>query len=215
MRGLRARRVILCLAVGVVATYASAWLSFATSQSLTLIANPQKAGKAEWMFVAPEGTPEPIGSGVTTITGAEFRYEQWNDDGLVFVPIAPSMPERMLVANRHRYGWPTLAIETRHWDAYLDTALGIRDEDPRYELSVFSTGVRVGSGPRRAPLRPVWPGFLINTLLYAGAAWLLLALPEGWRIARGRSVWQRRRRGLCPACGYDLSGLTACPECGA
>ncbi|MFI4896321.1 MAG: hypothetical protein ACIARR_00675 [Phycisphaerales bacterium JB059] len=58
------------------------------------------------------------------------------------------------------------------------------------------------------PVRPVWPGFLINTLVYAGACWLLLAAPGG------AVRWRRARRGLCPACGYDLNGLPACPECG-
>lgn len=66
-------------------------------------------------------------------------------------------------------------------------------------------------------------GFLVNTLFYAAALWLLLTGPGGIRL------WLRKRRGLCIKCAYDLrghSGVAAgdspwrggdevCPECGA
>ncbi|MCC6907002.1 MAG: hypothetical protein IT430_03590 [Phycisphaerales bacterium] len=64
---------------------------------------------------------------------------------------------------------------------------------------------------RWLPLRPIWPGFAFNTMLYATATWLLFALPtfqrRRWRTARGR----------CPTCNYDLRATTTgvCPECGA
>ena len=61
------------------------------------------------------------------------------------------------------------------------------------------------------PLRPIWPGFAINTLFYAAILWLVIA---------GRSALRRlirRKRGLCVSCGYDLryADHDACPECGA
>jgi hypothetical protein len=62
------------------------------------------------------------------------------------------------------------------------------------------------------PLRPIWPGFAINTVFYAGLLWLLFAAPSALRRRR------RIRRGLCPACAYDLRGggsaSQQCPECG-
>ncbi len=59
-------------------------------------------------------------------------------------------------------------------------------------------------------LRPIWPGFAINTTFYAGILWLLIPGPFALR----RLI--RQRRGLCPACGYDLrhGEHEACPECG-
>ena len=60
------------------------------------------------------------------------------------------------------------------------------------------------------PIGPVWPGFAVNTVFYAAFLWLLIPGPFALR----RFV--RRRRGLCPACGYDLrhGEHGACPECG-
>jgi hypothetical protein len=68
--------------------------------------------------------------------------------------------------------------------------------------------------PRDLPYRPIWPGFAINTLFYAAILWLLFAAPFALRRRR------RIKRGLCPACGYDLRGRASdshanlCPECG-
>ena len=60
-------------------------------------------------------------------------------------------------------------------------------------------------------LRPIWPGFAINTIFYAAMLWPLICGPFALR----RHI--RRKRGLCVACGYDLSHADhdACPECGA
>ncbi len=61
------------------------------------------------------------------------------------------------------------------------------------------------------PYRPLWPGFLANTAIYALALWLPFFGATAWRRAR------RRRRNRCPACGYSRAGLAAhapCPECG-
>lgn len=70
-----------------------------------------------------------------------------------------------------------------------------------------------GPGPttwRALPDRPMWPGFTIDTLVYAAAWWVIIF---GWqRHRRARRI----ERGLCSACGYDLRGSDsqACSECG-
>ena len=65
---------------------------------------------------------------------------------------------------------------------------------------------------RYVPVRPLWPGFAINTLFYAAILWLLFAGPFALRR------WRRINRGLCPKCAYDLrnraSDSSVCPECG-
>ena len=63
------------------------------------------------------------------------------------------------------------------------------------------------------PLRPIFPGFLLNTLFYAVVVGAILALPLTFIPLRRRL---RARRGRCPKCNYDLAGLEGpCPECGA
>lgn len=61
------------------------------------------------------------------------------------------------------------------------------------------------------PLQPVWPGFLIDAVLF-GSTWLVLVL--GYTTVR---TARRRRRGLYVGCKYDLRNIESdrCPECGA
>ncbi len=64
--------------------------------------------------------------------------------------------------------------------------------------------------PLRLPLRPLFPGLLLNTTFYA----LLWSLPLfTLPLLKKR---RRRRGGHCPRCNYDLKGALdqGCPECG-
>jgi hypothetical protein len=66
-------------------------------------------------------------------------------------------------------------------------------------------------GPRHLALRPLWPGFAINTVFYAAilwGGWLLFAAPFAVRRRR------RIKRGLCPACAYPVGASDLCTECG-
>jgi len=62
---------------------------------------------------------------------------------------------------------------------------------------------------RPLPMVPVWPGALVNSVVFA----LPLALPMVF-VWGGRRIG-RIRGGRCLRCGYDLAGLTKCPECGS
>jgi hypothetical protein len=59
------------------------------------------------------------------------------------------------------------------------------------------------------PLRPVWPGVVVNTAVFS-LGWLPLLLVPTLRR------WRRVRRRCCPACAYELGELFAsgCSECG-
>ena len=61
---------------------------------------------------------------------------------------------------------------------------------------------------RYVPVRPLWPGFAINTLFYAAILWLLFAAPFALRRRR------RIKRGLCPKCAYPVGTNARCTECG-
>ncbi len=58
------------------------------------------------------------------------------------------------------------------------------------------------------PIRPVWPGFALNTLFYAALLWLLI--PGPFVLRR----FLRVRRGLCPKCAYPMGESAVCTECG-
>ena len=64
-------------------------------------------------------------------------------------------------------------------------------------------------------LRPVWLGFITNTVFYAGILWLLLAASLPFRrFLRTSRSRVRELRGLCPACAYPMGEADVCSECG-
>ena len=64
------------------------------------------------------------------------------------------------------------------------------------------------ANPRVLPLRPLWPGFAVNTFFYAAVLWLLI--PGPFLLRR----FIRMKRGRCVKCGYPLGDSAVCSECG-
>lgn len=100
-------------------------------------------------------------------------------------------------------GWPALAMSGNQFMSEKYPGWRI----PNRTLALLATP---GSQRQALPLRPIWPGFLIDTFFYA-ALWLGMIVGLG---AARRTL--RTRRGLCPMCKYDLRGCNepGCPECG-
>ncbi len=109
-------------------------------------------------------------------------------------------------------GWPALSLYAAFHRSPVEFPYFYYAE-PGLDLPPLpeSKGLGLVLNPRALPLRPIWPGFAINTLFYA--AILGLVIPGPFALRR----YIRRKRGLCVACGYDLSHADhdACPECGA
>jgi hypothetical protein len=119
-------------------------------------------------------------------------------------------------------GWPMLSFAGAQAER-IDQPAGrpvIRTESSHWAVQVVANPIIDSYGyytPERR-LLPLWPtfaGFAINTLFYASillGGWLLFVAPFALR----RRI--RTKRGLCPACGYNLRGSPAtsdaCPECG-
>ena len=91
------------------------------------------------------------------------------------------------------WGWPLLSM----WHQ-TDKAFSPQ--------KTIRAGVPVAG--RILPLRPLWPGFAVNTLLYATLLWLLIPGPLDLRR------FLRLRRGLCPKCAYPMGESDVCTECG-
>jgi hypothetical protein len=70
--------------------------------------------------------------------------------------------------------------------------------------------------PRTYRYGGTYGGFIIHYRTVFAACFLVPAMITTRRILRHRRHRERRRRGLCPACGYDLRATPErCPECGA
>ncbi len=107
------------------------------------------------------------------------------------------------------YGWPLVCL----WQG--ESVNGMNAGLTRWPWNGPSYGgIKIANSPAMGhflPTLPLWPGLIADTAFY-GAAWLGLFLLLG--PARRA---QRRRRGLCVRCRYDLRGLapgSPCPECG-
>ena len=115
-------------------------------------------------------------------------------------------------------GWPLLALSCFHETSpaaiaqFTSKAKGtfLTPEGAILTGLTPARSVRGFLVPRALPLRPIWPGFAVNTIFYAAILWLLTLAPFTLR----RVI--RRKRGHCIKCGYDLRGTEheVCPECG-
>jgi hypothetical protein len=141
------------------------------------------------------------------------RWPRWGD--IEAVRIKPEFFPA--VGCEHATGWPALAAwysmrfdraNAGRIDLSIRGGVHLPHEPSRIErLTTLVDVPRV----RALPLRPIWPGLILDTLFYA-TAWLI---PRGGIRAARR--WSRRHRARCGPCGYNLAGLptgTPCPECG-
>lgn len=128
---------------------------------------------------------------------------------------------RNIVVDEDKYpdgrGWPNLSLWCEYVELPPGSQFGIDYEHAAVggiEVGLSRWGWGGGGGemfPRALPLRPIWPGFAINTVFYAAILWLLTLGPFTAR----RLI--RHKRGRCAKCGYDLrhADHAVCPECGA
>jgi hypothetical protein len=145
------------------------------------------------------------------------------DAWVLMLPVRGDHQTLRVRGHRMRAGWPVLALEGQYWSDETNSAVAKPERQYRWAVHRSLNWPDVGGdewafaiGERMLPLRPIWPGFAINTVFYAAVLWMLFAL-GGTPFALRK--WRRIRRGLCPKCGYDLrnrpSDSAACPECGA
>ena len=124
---------------------------------------------------------------------------------LAAVDILPGWPEEYGEIGINRWifasGWPLRALEGVLWTN------ADRKRTVTAEAILEVTGR--GGAPARLPLRPLWPGFLVDSIAGGAALWLLVHTPLGVRRLG------RRRRNRCPGCGYPVGSSPVYTECGA
>lgn len=128
----------------------------------------------------------------------------WDDDR----PNPPSFRVGPKTIIEVQAGWPIKSIRTGDiLESEADSSAAWLRQNRHLVISphVASTDP---SGQAILPTTPIWRGFIINSLIYAVALWLILLLP--WTIRQRR----RERRGCCPVCAYPIGTHGRCTECG-
>jgi len=206
-------RILVCLILGAITTVAVAWgcawfLTFSTRSNDALSWRFNGEGYDDWYV------------GDAKQTGALRVVSSWRTQvgisSIMWDPSAPPPEDRIppwagllhptgssssRVADAR--GWPTLAM----WSGFAESWSGFSNSGPTIKIISGLELPPRDSVPtwnvnhyRLLPLRPIWPGFLIDTLFYA-AIWFGVFF--GFSSAK-RFI--RVRRGRCPRCGYDLRG---------
>ena len=114
--------------------------------------------------------------------------------------------------NKLRAGFPIFALEGNSLVTELDASEHLASMGRLLDLHRRKTGIWTKPLQVRPGFvllfRPVWPGFAVNTLLYAVVAWVLACGPFALR----RFI--RVKRGLCPKCAYPVGESWVCSACG-
>ncbi len=128
----------------------------------------------------------------------EGLYDDWSPNGPVWMIVEGA-------------GWPCFALRSTWHSDWLGAPVSNAGWSHAWGLppgSVVRGGMTYGT-PRALPLRPIWPGFAINTVFYAVILYGVFALPAALRRKR------RLARGQCPKCAYPVGTSDKCTECGA
>jgi hypothetical protein len=202
----RAKLMGAALAAGVITTLAIAWLP-----ALVLLPYAMISHEGHWRSWYEGHDNRTCLVRRSTIALSDWVQVHFYEHGVVVnsdseagtVPGWATRPTPVGAVSRvdtGATGWPVRALASEAW-YFRD-----RPDELRHNLQLSSRA----TGRVFLPLRPLWPGLAADTAIFAGVWTLFVGTP--WAIRRG----VRRRRGRCPACGYDLRGQAAagCPECG-
>jgi hypothetical protein len=165
-----------------------------------------------WLLMVAEDDPLVSADSFGLIVEQSVRdYRLTSSPGHTLEGVPPGSSPPRLAGPRMmmpREGW---SEEARGWPAL---ALWCKETIPDAQ---WSGGIPIASAavwPRLPvlPVRPIWSGLILNTLLYAALWTVMFSTP---RLVR---QYRRRRRGACLTCGYARTGLPSiaqCPECGS
>ena len=198
-----ASRLFLSLVLGAIVTIAVAWRCFLdgrADQSMLNWSDNGRVGLAtaeDTALVARHALPTiapPTMAKQQVLTGYRLRVLQSNQPGLNS-------------SQWYRAGWPMFAVSGEQFRWRPQGAA--RDQREYAGMIVFRDKLTwMPPSIPYLPVRPIWPGFAINTLFYAAILWMLFAAP--FALQR----WRRIKRGLCPKCAYPVGTSDKCTECG-
>jgi hypothetical protein len=172
-------RAIVFALIGAAMTVLVAWAVYFTDPNLRGAARTNDTTAHKWPRSVPSDWPANP-DGVITARKPASAVKTWH----AVVPDFETVVVHLFAVRLYSSGWPLRSMRserTLHLDRDAKTPI---------------------------PWLPLWPGFLVDTAFWGGAAFIVCSVPGFVR----RGV--RRRRGRCVRCGYELKGLAVCPECG-
>lgn len=222
----RLRRVLLALLIGALITIITSWLAMflpwddrrrwhgpSTSEYIGVASRSDRTktfqitrGSSAWHTVTQYWWMQISGFSLTML-GDDPAYREIDLNSLPSHMRPKSIDELVMLSWYHATGWPMPAMTcSAHWQTQIANANIIYEVKGGMQLPRDAQ-----YNPRALPLTPLWPGFAVNTLLWA-ALWLMAR----WSLSAARR-WRRAKRNRCVHCGYSREGLregAACPECG-
>lgn len=200
------KRASVAFVAGMLITVIMSWISVSTADFGA--PSPHEPFKVDvssiWHWRLPYGSDREI-----------IELWQWDSLGVcaVGLEIGDEYPTSIYTSIiDESAGWPMRALRGQTWDGY----------DPKSHKEVSATPgmivwrnpfvylTKTRSVPILLPYSPIWKGFAVDTLLFAG---MLFAFRTVYLIVV-RAM--RSKRNQCPQCGYPLhmKGRDGCPECG-
>jgi hypothetical protein len=162
------------------------------------------------------------------IATSDAMWDGWRPSALIRTPcrtrncLSWEQQRSWYTVMLDRFGFPLRCLEGEHGTVLWSRAGA--PPQPVYRgaapISVLGLGDKPGglSFPnygvmrdRVLPLRVIWLGWIGNALIFEALYVLIVVV-----VCRNGIRALRRRRGRCPACGYDLQRdlIAGCPECG-
>jgi hypothetical protein len=108
-------------------------------------------------------------------------------------------------------GWPCRALQGELRWTEIRNLRGRASQFKYHAHNGILIERRTNQRPRIVPLRPIWLGLLLNTLVFALSAYALVFCVRGIHRVVIRSVLP----GHCTICGYPVGTSDRCSECGA
>ncbi len=205
--------IAICLLLGAVVNVAVAW-GCATWSALEVVSvslqEPTKTEQHWWRQIYPtRAAPEALlarqssgfGCDSQSILGDRGGQAVFRVDSASFTTVNFNVNAKFDRVTTLRSGWPWRSGAGERWDLGFSLITPIptlgyrvtmwRDADLHSFAWSFDRPEWLGSSSFRIlPLRPVWPGFAVNTLFYAALLWSLICSPFALRrFLRLRIDW--------------------------